>query len=83
MRCDEIQINDNAQLRDHGVERGMRYQDRRKQSVNAGRYGLQAGHRQRFKRNAVPGQRGIGRYGPAAAEFAGVAVRLSGLNCIH
>src|SRR4029077_280061 len=80
MRSEEMQINDNARLRGHGLERGMHYQARRKQSLNVGEYGLQAAHRQRFKRNAVPGQRGIGWSGPAAAEFAGVAVRLSGLE---
>jgi hypothetical protein len=51
--------------------------------VNVGEYGLRAAHRQRFKRNAVPAQRGIGWCRPAAAEFVAVAVRLSGLNCIH
>jgi hypothetical protein len=61
----------------------MHYQVSRKQSVYVGEYGLQPAHRQRFKRNAVPGQRGIDWCGSAAAEFAGVAVRLSGLNCIH
>ena len=53
------------------------------QSVNVGGYGSQAAHTQRPKRNTVPGQRSIGWCGPAAAEFAGVAVRLFGLNCIH
>jgi hypothetical protein len=48
-----------------------------------GGYGLQAAHCQRSKRNIVPGQHGIGWCGPAAAEFVGVAVHLSGLNCIH
>jgi hypothetical protein len=44
---------------------------------------LQAAHCQRSERNNVPGQGGIGWCGPAAAELVGVAVRLSGLNCIH
>ena len=54
-------------------------------SANVGGYGVQAAHRQRFnlKRNAVPAQCGIGWCRLAAAEFVGVAVRLSGLNCVH
>jgi len=64
-----------------GVERI--YQAWREQSINVGGYGLQAAHCQRSKRNTVPGQRGIGWCGPAAAELVGMAVRLSGLNCIH
>jgi Lsr2 len=51
--------------------------------VNVGGYGVQAAHRQRFQRNAVPAQRDIGWCRSAAAEFAGVAIRLPGLNCIH
>jgi len=59
------------------------YQAWREQSINVGGYGLQAAHCQRSKRNTVPGQRGIGWRGPAAAELVGMAARLSGLNCIH
>jgi hypothetical protein len=54
----------------------MHYQARRKQFFNVGGYGLQAAHRQRFKRSAVPGQ-------VASARFVGVTVCLAGLNCIH
>ena len=58
----------------------MHYQDRRKQSVNADGYSLQAGHCQRFRRNAVPGQRGIGwqRLSSPAWLYA-----CPGLNCMH
>ena len=59
------------------------YQAWREQSVNVGGYALQAAPVSDLSGTLFPGQRGIGWCGPAAAEFVGVAVRLSDLNCIH
>jgi hypothetical protein len=60
MRCNEIQITNNAQQRGHGVKRGMHYQAWREQSVNVDGYSSQAAHCQRSRRNTVRGQRAIG-----------------------
>ena len=83
IRCEEFRqtITLSYEVMESSAE--CSYQAWREQSVNVGGYSLQADHYQRSKRNTAPGQRGMGWCGPAAAEFVGVAVRLSGLNCIH
>jgi hypothetical protein len=53
MRSDEFQIKNNAQLRGHGVERGMYLPTWREQSINVGEYGLQAAYCQRPKRTLL------------------------------